>query len=229
MESLDDAILTRRAVRKYIDKSISDDIIIKIQEKITKYNDKFNLNIQLITNDAGAFNSILASYGKFKNVRNYFALVGKKDDPYLEEKLGYAGEYLVLYAQTLGLNTCWVTGTYNKKKVVADIKDDEKLVCVIALGYGVISNDEIKRKPIEKLYHAKQTIPPWFIDGVKAARLAPTAMNQQKFVILYEDNEIIIKSTGGFHPQLNIGIVCCHFEIGSKRRLSAAIKYENQE
>jgi hypothetical protein len=34
-------------------------------------------------------------------------LIRKKSDD-LDEKVGYWGEQLVLLAQTLGLNTCWV-------------------------------------------------------------------------------------------------------------------------
>lgn len=229
MDTIENAILTRRSVRKYINKSIDKELVTLIQEKIDEYNNEYNLDIQLITDNPDAFNSILASYGRFKNVHNYFALIGKKDDPNLHEKLGYVGEHLVLFAQTLGLNTCWVVGSYKKRKVVADIKDDEILVCVIALGYGETNGEKSKYKPIEKLYQAKQSIPPWFLEGVKAARLAPTAMNQQKFVIIYENNEIRIKSTGGMFPRLNLGIVRCHFEIGANRKLNTVLEYEEDK
>ena len=62
-------------------------------------------------------------------------MIGKKSDD-LDEKLGYYGERLVLEAQALGLNTCWVGLTYSKQAEHLTIGKDEKLVCVIALGYG---------------------------------------------------------------------------------------------
>ena len=43
---------------------------------------------------------------------------------------------IVLYAQTLGLNTCWVALTYSKRKVKIRLEKGEKLCLVIAVGYG---------------------------------------------------------------------------------------------
>ena len=54
-------------------------------------------------------------YGKFKNVKNYLILIGKKTKNF-SELCGYYGEQLVLYIQSLGLNTCWVALTYKKIK-----------------------------------------------------------------------------------------------------------------
>ena len=75
---------------------------------------------------------------------NYFAMVGKKADD-LSERIGYYGEQLVLLAQTLGLNTCWVGLTYNKVKEAYSMGEGEKLCCLIALGYGDDSGRNMKR------------------------------------------------------------------------------------
>lgn len=58
-------------------------------------------------------------------------------------------------------------------------------------------------------------VPSWFQKGVDAALLAPTAMNQQKFVISLEGNKVSIKAGIGFYTKLDLGIVKCHFEIGA--------------
>lgn len=60
----------------------------------------------------------------------------EKKDEKLEEACGYYGEKVVLYAQTLGLNTCWVDLTYSKGKARVQIDKGEKLCLVIAVGYG---------------------------------------------------------------------------------------------
>ena len=73
------------------------------------------LYIQLVKDEPKAFDSFMAHYGKFSGVRNYIAMIGKKG-PDLDEKCGYYGERLVLKAQQLGLNTCWVAMTYSKVK-----------------------------------------------------------------------------------------------------------------
>ena len=58
---------------------------------------------------------MMAHYGKFDGVHNYIALVGKKSST-LDETLGCYGEQLVLKAQEIGLNTCWVAMTHGKSK-----------------------------------------------------------------------------------------------------------------
>lgn len=68
----------------------------------------------------------MAKYGKFSGVRNYIACVGPAS-PDLDEKVGYYGEYLVLLAQSLGLNTCWVALTFSKGKTPCTVGPGEKL------------------------------------------------------------------------------------------------------
>lgn len=77
----------------------------------------------------------MAHYGKFSGVTDYIAMIGPKGKD-LEEKVGYYGERLVLYAQQLGLNTCWVAMTYSKVKSAYTVNPGEKLCLVIAIGYG---------------------------------------------------------------------------------------------
>ena len=45
------------------------------------------------------FDSFMAHYGKFENVKNYIAIVGNKND---QEKAGYYGEKIVLKCPELG-------------------------------------------------------------------------------------------------------------------------------
>ena len=44
---------------------------------------------------------------------------------------------------------------------------------------------------------------------------APTAMNQQKFLISYEDKKVNAKSLGGFYSKVDLGIVKYHFEVSA--------------
>ena len=109
-----EAIKSRHSVRKYIDKPIEETLVSILQEKVDEVNEKGGLHIQLVTNEPKAFKGKMA-YGTFSGVTNYFAMIGKKGDD-LSERIGYYGEQLVLLAETLGLNTCWVGLTYNNIK-----------------------------------------------------------------------------------------------------------------
>ena len=216
-----EAIEARHSVRKYIDKPIPQDIIHMLQSKVEECNKLGNLHIQLIINEPKAFKGKMA-YGTFSGVTNYFAMVGMKADD-LAERIGYYGEQLVLLAQTLGLNTCWVGLTYNKVKEAYSVDKNEKLCCMIALGYGKESGKNMKRKTAKQVSNISNITPKWFQDGVAAALLAPTAVNQQKFHFEYlgtNDNNIHrVKAEKSFsligYTKIDLGIAKLHFEIGA--------------
>ena len=217
--TLSEAIKSRHSVRKYIDKPIEENLVSILQEKVDEVNGKGNLHIQLVTNEPKAFKGKMA-YGTFSGVSNYFAMVGKKSDD-LSERVGYYGEQLVLLAQTLGLNTCWVGLTYNNIKEAHEKSNDEKLCCMIALGYGDDPGRNLKRKTVEQVSNASDITPAWFKKGVEAALLAPTAVNQQKFSFEYigmKNNRHIVKASKGFsligYTKMDLGIAKCHFEVG---------------
>ena len=216
--TLQEAIVARHSVRKYIDKEIPADIITALQDKIAECNKVGNLNIQLVLNETRAFTGML-SYGSFSGVKNYLVMVGKKGDN-LDERVGYYGEQLVLLAQTLGLNTCWVGLSYRKVEDAYNVGKDEKLVCVIAIGYGETQGVAHKVKNVEQVSNANDLTPAWFKKGIEAALLAPTAVNQQKFSFEYigmKDNKHIVKAKKGFsifgYTSIDLGIARCHFDI----------------
>lgn len=218
--TLQEAITARHSVRKYIDKEIPADIVTALQDKIAEYNKVGNLNIQLVLNETRAFTGML-SYGSFSGVRNYFVMVGKKGAD-LDERVGYYGEQLVLLAQTLGLNTCWVGLSYRKVPEAYNVGKDEKLACMIALGYGETQGVSHKIKTIEQVSNASDITPSWFKKGVEAALLAPTAVNQQKFSFEHigvKNNRHQIRAKKGFsmigYTKMDLGIAKYHFEIGA--------------
>jgi nitroreductase len=216
-----EAIESRHSVRKYTDKAIPQDIIDTLKSKVEECNKLGNLHIQLVTNEPKAFKGKMA-YGSFSGVTNYFAMIGTKADD-LAERIGYYGEQLVLLAQTLGLNTCWVGLTYNKVKDAYSVGENEKLCCMIALGYGNEPGRNLKRKTARQVSNASDSTPKWFHDGVAAALLAPTAVNQQKFHFEYlgtmGDGIHKVKAGRGFsligYTKIDLGIAKLHFELGA--------------
>lgn len=208
------AINARHSVRQYLDKPLERNIIAELEKEIELCNGESGLHIQLVTNEPKAFSGFMAHYGKFDGVSNYIALIGKKAKDF-EEKCGYYGERLVLKAQQLGLNTCWVAMTYSKIKGAYTVDKGEKLCVVIALGYGKTQGTAHKSKTIEQTARAEENMPEWFKNGVEAALLAPTAMNQQKFMLELKENKVMAKAGSGFYTELDLGIVKYHFEIGA--------------
>lgn len=205
----------RHSVRQYQKRVIEPETQAALKELIEKINKEVNLHVQIFFNEPRCFNSMMARYGKFSGVENYISLVGKKSNN-LDETLGYYGEDLVLKAQELGLNTCWVAMSHGKS--CAEIKKGEKEVCLISLGYGLNQGVPHKSKELKEVCNVSEDMPDWFLNGVKAALLAPTAMNQQKFFFEWVGGDTVKASCGrGFYTKLDLGIVKYHFELAGKK------------
>ena len=200
----------RHSVRQYTDRVIEAEKRSALDELTAALNRKFGVHMQIIYDEPQCFDSMMAHYGKFTGVKNYIALVGVKS-PALDETLGYAGEQLVLKAQELGLNTCWVAMTHGKSKAV--IGKGEKQVCLIALGYGCTNGIAHRSKALSEVCRVQGEMPEWFLTGMEAALLAPTATNQQKFFFeLLPDGKVKASARPGFYTKLDLGIVKYHFE-----------------
>lgn len=204
----------RHSVRSYESRPLSADLLRHLREEITACNREGGLHIQLVTDEPKAFDSFMAHYGKFSGVTNYIALVGPKSAD-LDEKCGYYGERLVLKAQQLGLNTCWVAMTYKKIPGAFQVAPGEKLTVVLSIGYGKTQGVPHTSKPASAVSNLTASSPAWFRAGVEAALLAPTAMNQQKFTLTQTGATVSAKASLGFYTKLDLGIVKYHFELGA--------------
>ncbi len=212
-----DAIKARHSVRKYSEQPIETAKVDVLKDAVGRINAQTGLNIQLVLDEPKAFSSGMWKYGQFSGVKNYFVMAAPKSRE-AEEEIGYFGEELVLLSQTLGLNTCWVGLTYKKIPGTFTLREGDVVHCVIALGYGATSGTQHPQKKAENFYECEGVPPQWFKDGLEAALLAPTAVNQQKFkFILHPGNVVEARTSFSMAGYVNIdlGIVKQHFEIGA--------------
>ena len=214
-----EAINARHSVRTFSDCPIPSDIREALDAFAETCNQEANLHISIRYDDAEGFDSRLAHYGHFQNVNNYIILAGKKNDDF-EFRCGYYGEKIVLYAQQLGLNTCWAALTFNKKNVKKLLQEGETLCMVIALGYGETQGRSRKSKTVQDVVAENKDYPEWFVHGVEAALKAPTAVNQQKFQFSLRGETPMLKVHGiGSYTKVDLGIVAYHFEAASGHRV----------
>ena len=199
-------IKSRHSVRQYRNQTIEESKREELNTCIKEANEESHLSIQVFYDEPKCFDSFMAHYGKFTNVGNYIAIVGNKSD---QEKAGYYGEKIVLKCQEMGLNTCWVAMTHGKSQ--AKIKKGQKLFILISLGYGDTQGVAHRSKSIKELSHADEETE-WFTKGMEAVCLAPTAMNQQKFLFELKNGVVTAKSLGGFYSKIDLGIAKYHFE-----------------
>ena len=203
---------TRHSVRRYKNTPIEGEKLETLKNAVDEVNREAGLHVQLFTEEPEAFDANAAHYGQSSGCRNYFAMVGPAD---ADEKIGYYGEKLVLLAQELGLNTCWVALTFRKNRVVVDAAAGEKLHVVIALGYGEDSGRPHKSKSAADVSNVTELAPQWFKDGVEAALLAPTAVNQQKFTFTLKERQVRARTKLTFYGRMDLGIAKYHFELGA--------------
>ncbi len=208
-------IKQRHSVRKFIDKPLSSDAVKALQQEIDACNKESGMHMQLITDEPDAFKAGKPTYGQFKGCRNYLAIIGPKGK---DVEAGYYGERVVLKAQELGINSCWVALTYKRGKAKGTKNAGEKRYLVVALGYGENSGAVHKVKSITDVSDYKSGDPEWYKNGLEAAVLAPTAVNQQKFRFERNGDKVVLKVSGiGFYTKIDLGIVKYHFELGSEK------------
>lgn len=212
--TLMEAMQARHSVRQYREEVLRKEDAALLREEIEACNAESGLHIQLVCGEPKAFSGLLARYGKFSGVTNYIALVGKKG-PDLSETCGYFGERIVLRAQQIGLNTCWAAMTYSKVPSAFSVGEGEKLCAVIAVGYGKTQGSGHRVKSLREVTEGEPPFPEWFVSGVEAALLAPTAMNQQKFRFALQGNRVSVTAGSGFYTKLDLGIVKYHFAMGA--------------
>lgn len=207
-----EAIKSRHAVRVFKDKALETNAVETLKQEIDACNKESKLHFQLVLNEPNAFQAEKPHYGQFKNCKNYLVIVGPKGK---DEEAGYYGEKIVLKAQILGINSCWVALTYKKGKAKSSEENGEKRYLVVALGYGETSGTTHKIKSLQEVSDYKEGDPDWYKNGLEAALLAPSAMNQQKFKFERNGEKVSAKAGLGFYTKIDLGIAKYHFEIGS--------------
>jgi hypothetical protein len=220
----------RTSRRSYEGREIDSDKVKCIENLITEINSESGLSIQLIKNGKEVFNSFKSTYGLITGVKSFIALVGNKDIENVENKLGYFGEFIVLEATKLGLGTCWIGGTYDKKVAqnIINFKDNENMYCIISIGH-VKENKNLKEKLVSSFSKNKKTfnevliskekeIPTWVKSGIEAVIKAPSAINKQPWKYSFNQNivKVYLEKENHGYEHIDVGISMAHFELGAK-------------
>ncbi len=231
------SIFKRESRRKFNSQKIEKTKIERLQNLIDEINDFLpGIRIILVKNNIDdIFTGILGSYGKIAGASAYLAFIGNSIVPHIDENIGYGGESVILEATSLGLDSCWVSGTFNADNVKKNIKlnKNEKIYAVSPIGYAedkpALSEKILKkmvsshkRKDMRELvlHEIDSKWPQWIKTALKAARLAPSAVNRQPWRFIIKDNSIIItakndKKTSNYSHELDCGIAMLHINIGS--------------
>ena len=204
----------RHTVRKYLDRPLDMDLVDLLKDRIKQNNELHDLTFKLVTNESDGISS-LAKIMSNNTIQNYIILAGKECSS-LDEKIGYCGADLILYAQSLGLNTWWCGGMFNGKNALKHLDDKNVRVNgVIAIGYGKTQGVPHKSKTADQVSQYKGDVPDWFKSGIKALLLAPSALNRQLYIVSGERNKVCFKVKSGPLSQVDLGIGKYFFEFGA--------------
>jgi nitroreductase len=212
--TIEEAMRARHMVRRYTGEPLSEEHVRLLEERIEANNREHGLGIRLVRGDAKAVSGVMR-LTVAKNVRDYFLMAGADEDG-LDERLGYAGADLMLFAQTLGLNTWWVGGTFNRSDVASRAGADRP-VGIVAVGHGATQGKPHKTKEAGQVSSYEGQAPAWFERGVEAALLAPTALAKQAFFLRGRGDEVSIECDNGIFSGADTGLVKYHFELGAGR------------
>ncbi len=237
------AIEQRTSRRAYKKQRIEIKKVTQIKNLIAMFNEESELNIQFVENGDLFLSGFKASYGLISGTPSLIALVGDANDQDLKRKAGYFGEFIVLECVSLGLGTCWISGTYNREECMKSIqlKENETLVCVIAIG-NVLQNKTVKELLISQFGKGKQsfnellaekdcTPPLWVANGIEAARVSPSAVNGKPIAYRYKKEQLSIYIAKKNHDaeEIDLGISMAHFQLGALqgRKEGTWLKVEN--
>lgn len=212
--TIKEAIKQRHMVRKYTDKPIPAELANLLNSRIVEINTTYDLNLKLVTGNSDGISG-MAKMLSARTVHSYIILAGKECEKF-DEKLGYCGAIMILFAQTLGLNTWWVGGMFNSKGAQKHLDDiNVRVNGVIAIGYGQTQGIQHKSKKPAEISEYNGEAPQWFTDGVEALIHAPTALNKQPYMVKGDGNKVSITAGTGHFSGIDLGIGKYHFEVGA--------------
>ena len=224
-----DAIEWRTSCRAYAEQAVEEEKIDAIRAEIERINEESGLHFQLYGPRVDGTALDLSTKMFASNPPWYAALVGRKG-PIEEEKLGYYGERLVLFAACRGLSTCWVARTYDRASARVDLSEGEELHDVIPVGYAldavplkqrmIRAGFRKRSKERADLYRGPVPLPEapeWIQACVEAVWKGPSAINEQPVVFVQDSldspvrAELVREWTKLEHTDL--GIAKYHFEV----------------
>lgn len=203
-DKLNDAIYKRRSIRAYKDIKLKENhkrFIKNLEEYINSLKVGITINTVFKDNDNGNIcDGIVGAYGNIKNPSGYFILIGEKNKDFIEDYIGYIGEYLLLNCVSEGLGTCWISGNLKRTSVFKKVKliKGQEIYAIILFGYE--DNKKIlkdkERLSIDRLFCNFNNIDfekKYIIEAIEAARIAPSLLNRQPWRFEMLEDSIKVK------------------------------------
>lgn len=242
-KSVIDLIKERKSTRTYDGRALTDGDLKKFESYLDEVNNEIEIKARFkIVSNLGTGKDEtkkLGTYGFIQGANSYVVGIMDKDDNDAFE-FGNVFEKIVLFATDMGIQTCWLGGTFSKEnfKELSGLKDNEFIPIISPIGYkkdkkrvfetamrATVGAD--KRKAWSELFFHKNLQPLTEDEAgeykipLEMVRLGPSASNKQPWRIIKDDSKFhffLYRTKGygviGYDLQLNdMGIAKCHFDL----------------
>ena len=232
------AVDGRRSRRRFDEKPLKKEHLERLQAVCADFRPFESARAVLVTESPKrVFKGAIGPYGKIRGAPAFIAFVGDTRSPIVQEQIGYMGEGIVLEAEALHVNTCWVSGTFRPDATAAllGIDENEAVLAVTPVGYATprLSFEEKlltgfgrthRRKPLSDLVIGLEQPewPRWIRAALESARLAPSSVNRQPWRFHAERDSITVAVDSGElkresvqSKRLDCGIAMLHIEVAA--------------
>ncbi len=229
-----EAIESRRSRRRYDGVPVAHDDLEALQACINGFQPTSTARVVLLRHaPKNLFKGLVGSYGRIEGVVSAMAFIGRENDPAVQESVGYVGEGLVLESTRFGLATCWVGGFFKPAvaRAAVELQSGERIYAVTPVGHPaeVISRSERMiygagkprpRRELAEIAPGSTEWPEWAQAAMKAAQVAPSAMNRQPWRFRMEGDDLVVGLVGSDTPKvskrLDCGIAMLHAELAAR-------------
>lgn len=232
------AIQTRRSYRQFHPDSLTSEHEEQIHQFMSKMITPFNHQVSISYHPVPNEKNVVYFQGP-----KQFTALSTKPTPVDQAKLGFLGEQLILYSESIGVKTCWM-GHYRTKEVNQIVYGTSKpdgnhpLFCIILLGYVPEKTSFLdrfsqrrmskKNRTVESFLHDKSLteFPDFVRYPLELASRAPSAMNSQKWYYLVqkfdEGYSVELSKPKGYqhfkwhYYDIDVGTAAAHIWLGLK-------------
>lgn len=246
--SIEESVKKRYSVRNYKEQEVELDKRKAIESFVNSLDNPFGnrVNFHYLENREMKDEEKIGTYGVIKGAMQYIGTTIKLE-PMALEALGYELEAVILYLAHLGLGTCWLGGTFNRKGFAKamNIEEDEIFPIITPYGYAatkkhmkeIVMRKMIKadqRKEWNQLFYINDFQTPLTKEKagdlevpLEMVRLGPSASNKQPWRILLKDNachfyEYKQPGYSDSFPydiqRVDMGIAAAHFDFSVKEK-----------
>jgi hypothetical protein len=243
-QSVAELIKMRKSCRTYDGRPIENSTLQKLDDYVSIISKEANIRVRFtLVNDNetnGKPEKKLGTYGFISGTRSFIVgILDKEEKDTLE--FGYLFEKIILFATDLGLQTCWLGGTFSKNDFQHNVNllANEFIPIVSPVGYKkekprflesalrtIVGAD--RRKPWNELFFEENNKTPLTGNSagsyrvpLEMVRLGPSASNKQPWRIIKDQNafHFFLCRTNGYRvtyydlQKNDIGIAKCHFEL----------------